>query len=290
MERKCYHICNRSFKVLFRDLDDFFMAINKLAVALNRTGDLILSLTIQSTHLHFTILSNNPIHFIEVFSIAYTRYFNNKYKNKGRIFFFSYRELKTTNEILVATNYTLKNPLHHNITGHPLFYKFSSIRLYFSNLLYGEEYYEDGKDGHFGKMCSHTQLKPSELSYSEKRKLFGSEQMSDKYIVIDRRVVSLDTIVEIHTVEVLYKTVRNFLYNMNCQLQEEKGNLYTEIDTSFLISNKISDIDICKFINQLIGFPESGRTYKMLSDDEIKYIMKYFLNLKVPPLQIKRCL
>lgn len=291
MKNNTYHIWNDSNKVIFRDEKDYIIFINKIAIFSHITNTLIIGYSVLSTHFHLIVKTTDLTKFNELLSKSYTKYFNNKYYCEGIIFNINNRVLVTINEVIIALNYVLKNALHHNLVEHPLSYRYSSVNQYFRREIYEKEYLEWIEQ-------SLNVRKPSELNRKDFRKLFGRFDVPDSFQVINNVEIKPDSFISIKIVEGLYKNSRNFIYNINKGLSEEitylekstlKKDIYINLNSSLSLGQKITDMDICLFIDKLINFPESKRSFKSIDDNELKIIYNHFMKIGVPKSALDRC-
>ena len=128
--KRIYHLClSGGNEVIFRNEMDYVIGINYLCMAAHKTETDLLAYSFMSNHVHICAQTKNPAEIIKHFRYSYTRYFNKKYKRKGRLgerLFFSL-EIEGLYHLLTAIAYILRNPLHHGVSATPFGYQYSSI-------------------------------------------------------------------------------------------------------------------------------------------------------------------
>lgn len=84
--KKTYHICiSAGDEIYCRDEEDYNRCFNSLAIAIAETESSLMAESIMSTHLHKCVRTEHPAELIQSFRWKYARYFNSKYKRKGRL-------------------------------------------------------------------------------------------------------------------------------------------------------------------------------------------------------------
>ncbi len=283
-EIKIYHICNLSTKVIFRNEEDFLIAICRLAACGHQTYTEIWAYSFMSTHFHLIVRTARIDDFINMFKVNLSRWHNHKYQASIRMNVSS-RELPDEGSIRIAMNYVLKNPIHHGLVEVAFRYPYSSTHLYFSDKINREQYYS-------GEYSQKDLSAPSELNSRLRKKMFGAHSLPDSYLVQDKKMILPETFVRINLVRTLYKSVRNFLYNMTKPLDEEiqmfgKDRLSINSQESRTsLFGKITDISVCEFIDNYI----SPKPYTQATPQE-KSILAIMLREKgVDSFQMERCL
>ncbi len=283
-ETKIYHICNLSDKVIFRDEDDYLVAICRLAACAYETAAEVWAYAFMSTHFHLIIRTADVRAFVRLFKINMSRWHNHKYSAGIRINV-GVRELMDEGAVRIATNYVLKNPIHHGLVDVAFRYPYSSAHVYFREQIFRAAYYS-------GEYTSKCYKSPADLGPDLERKLFGSHKLPDIYKVQDGRVVLPETFVKVGTVCTLYKTVRNFLYNMTRPLEEELrmfGESLESInsrESRVRLFGKLTDMQVCDIIDKYI-LPKS---YTQATSGEISVLSVMLREKGADDFQIERCL
>ncbi len=260
-----YHYCLSAQEVLCRDEEDYIRFINCYALALYGSGSISFADVVMSNHFHAVLSSGNIGLFSQKLRYSYTRYFNSKYKRTGILgkekAFWSI--LEGTMHICTAVSYVLRNPLHHGICPTPWGYKYSSIKSVFQKEM-----------GH--NISDSTGILPKRLYHKwlPKRAKYPQE-----YVMESIGTFKYECFTNVVQTEVLYGTVRNFIYCMSrlsgeewLKEQESDNNSCKPItleefekpvcgDNSALLyrneksrnrSHVIQDLELCKIIDTMI--------------------------------------
>lgn len=260
-----YHYCLSAQEVLCRDEEDYIRFINCYALALYGSGSISFADVVMSNHFHAVLSSGNIGLFSQKLRYSYTRYFNSKYKRTGILgeekAFWSI--LEGTMHICTAVSYVLRNPLHHGICPTPWGYKYSSIKSIFQKEM-----------GH--NISDSTGILPKRLYHKwlPKRAKYPQE-----YVMESIGTFKYECFTNVVQTEVLYGTVRNFIYCMSrlsgeewLKEQESDNNSCKPItleefekpvcgDNSALLyrneksrnrSHVIQDLELCKIIDTMI--------------------------------------
>ncbi len=282
--RNLFHVCNKSAKAIFRSEYDIIMAINRIANFAKNTDSQVFAFSVLSTHIHILIYTDNVKEFMRLFSISYTKLFNSRYNTSGKILHMKGRCLSTESEILIGLNYVLTNSFHHAVAEHPLSYRYCSINCYFNTAFSSQDHPNEVRNN---------------IYYDEYRHLLSRNFNKIGINILPNNCVKLSDFINIAAVENIYKSPRAFLYNINRALGEEyiknqfhdfSGGAILEKNSVYRYGKRILDFDICEFIDEHIDFPNSGRSFKQLTDKESNYIKQYFLSKGVSEFQIERCL
>lgn len=204
--KKTYHLCwSGSEEILFRSRRDYIHGIICLYIAAYETNSLLLAYCLMSNHVHICIRTEQKKTFIKAFRYSYTRYFNSRYRRRGRLGeprFFSL-EVSGLYHLLAAISYILRNPVHHGISPTPFAYEFSSARAVFRNELgFTLNAMPASKKKHHNQM-------------PDRHKLPAHVVMDDEGLIMP------ESIIDIADLEHQYSTVRSFLYYMNRVSGEE---------------------------------------------------------------------
>jgi len=200
------HLCLSSHdEVMFRNQEDLNYGFNCFAFAVMHTESRALCECFLTTHYHTGIQSYEPMAVMHLTRNAYARYFNTKYKRRGRLgekvyFVTTLNGIKRT---MVAINYILRQALHHGLTSTPFEYKNCSINALFRREL--------GKD-------TEVALVAEEMKYLH---LPSNVKIDGKYRMAASGLLLREDIIDCAYVESLYVTPRNFLFQMNAKSSEE---------------------------------------------------------------------
>lgn len=282
MEKELYlHISIKSDEVAFRVDEDFVQGINRLAlITISKKGNLI-AYCILSNHLHIIITSGDPQGFIKSFKCSYTKWFNNKYSRTGELFTPGDKivKLESIEHILIAIDYVLRNPIHHNITEYPTNYPYSSAKFYFSKQM-GFEIQIDNK------IDVKRLISKRNIPYTK------SLTFSASGIIYPYNFLS------IKRCESLYQSVRNFAFHLNRPLKEENISfLGNETDEKcsllYQLQNKvlrITDIEACNYIENYLKNNLNGKSFTQLTTIERNTLSEILLKIGCIDAQIRRCL
>jgi hypothetical protein len=256
----------------------------------------------MSNHIHICIRTEHKKHFIKAFRYSYTRYFNSRYRRRGKFGeprFFSI-EIKGLHHILAAISYILRNPVHHGVCSTPFAYEFSSARAIFNNEL------------GFTLRARPASKKKHHNQIPDRHKIPSHVRMDDEGLIMP------DSIVDTDDLEHQFSSVRAFLYYMNrvsgeewekeqekdktrvapVRLESIEAGIKSQTVEKMLIyeSGKAnyrrpSDIDICTEIDRNI-LPKYGKpSVYLLSRQEKQRIAEHlYKTLHIPEEQIRRCL
>ncbi len=256
---KIYHLCNMSPKVIFRNEEDFMIAISRLAACAYTTLTEVWAYSFMSTHFHIVVRTGSITEFIKLLKINYATWHNKKYLNNIQLNI-GKRELFNAGEIRTAVNYVLKNAIHHGIVDIAFKYPYSSAHLYFRDKIYTDEYYA-------GEHQPQDYSKPSELKTRTYRKLFSKHTIPDSYRILGEKMIMPESFVKIPIIEKLYSNVRDFMFHMNKPLKEElemfheNGQNFSESRISLF--GKLTDMQVCKIIDgQIAPKPYTAITLK----------------------------
>ncbi len=257
-EKRIYHLCNLSPKVIFRNEEDFMIAISRLAACAYDTETEVWAYAFMSTHFHLIVNTAAIDAFIKMFKINISMWHNKKYLKKINVSV-GKRSLESYKEILTAVNYVLKNPIHHKIVDIAFRYPYSSAHLYFRNQIDREDYFE-------GEKAVRKVLSPDKLSYRTKRKIFASHNVPPEYKVLDNRMILPESFVRLDRVHNLYQSARSFMYNMSKALKEEiimfrnDRESINSTESSVSLFGKLTDMELCAFVDNYL-YP---KTYAMI--------------------------
>lgn len=272
-----YHLFSKSDFVIFRDEEDYFSFVNKLASIGVLTNSRVIAFCVLSTHVHLVIESDDVDCFCLFLRRGFTRWWNRKYFGSSSFLFLDNRVLDSKSNLIVAINYVLKNPLHHSICKDISLYKFSSFGCYFSGDVVGDNF-----------KCF------SDFSFRLRRRLFGSVVLPSSFLFNDSGVV-FKSFVDFLFVESLYGSDRFFYYNMGRLLKEEIGvfdgdNVAMADSKLKLDCFRMSDIDVCNVIDGYVVNKFGYSSFLFLQSDDMDFITKVLSNMGISISQINRCI
>lgn len=294
MNNPILHVCSYSPKVIFRTEDDFNMVINRLAALSFKWNISVLCYSIMSTHLHMVLKGAYLSQFLSVFKKSLARYFNSKYLNKGTLLNLSKRELNSRLDVIFAVNYVLKNPIHHRISSTVFQYPFTSISCYFKNEIISFSRNEKIFNQPINELAIF-------LPLILRRKMFAKNQISKELEVFYYNdVVKPESFIDFKSVEMLYGNFSNFLYNMNKPLHEElqffgeKTNNSDLNDYRSIVSNRLTDIEVCRYVSDYINNKNNFSDIKLishifLSENDKEQLWSYLKTRGVTKNQFDRC-
>ena len=301
--KKTYHLClSAGDEIMFRDLEDYNRGFNCFALALYKSNSTGLVETFMSNHFHLMIQTEDPKEFMYNMRQPYSKYFNRKYCRNGRLGEKHHFQLEISglHHHLAAMSYTLRNALHHGVSPIPYAYPHSSVNSIFRK--------EMGK-------TSDERLIPQKSYY---RYIGRRAEYPSSYKMNKNGLFLRESVLDIAQVENMFVTPRSFDYYMgrktseDWQKEQSKDNLQIPpvrledieagarmqtLEAMMINENgkgnyrKISDIDLCIEIDQLI-LPEFGKgSVYLLSDCEKRKIAELmFRKYHINEMQIRRCL
>ena len=198
--RKTVHLCLSSHdEVLYRNEADLIMGFNCLALASLTTEARLLAEGFIPTHNHKLVQTDDFKALTHLERYSYTRYFNSKYSRRGRLgekecFCL---EIEGVFHMQTATNYVIRQGLHHGLAPTPFAYPHCSANAFFRKEL-GKNLPQE--------LCN---IKQQYKYLPHGKKLPDSYRMDKNGLILREQV--LDTAY----VEQLYIAPRNYLYQMN---------------------------------------------------------------------------
>lgn len=265
--KKLYHIDITSHsEVIARQEADFGFILNAIAATAFACNAELLADAEMSTHIHLVGFFENPMKFCMQLKIRLTKEFNFRYLRSGAMWdrgFFCI-ELEGINHITTAISYVLRNGLHHGQASCAFGYKYCAVNEFFA------------------KDRGLTPAKPSITSRNEiALHLPQHTEFPDEYAMDSNGVFLRSTFMDLQKVEILYRTPRSYITNLNRLTSEEwlkeqdkdseslgyeapridLTRIERRIDTKgmeTLLKNErgytfydhpVSDIDVCKIID-----------------------------------------
>lgn len=285
-ERNIYHMCNLSPVILFRQVEDYLVAISRLA-ACSRTFLVdVLAYCIMSTHYHLILRGeyDDVLKFLNVYRRNIIVRHNSTY-NSSMGTSVTCKQLIGDEAVIAGINYVLKNPIHHGIKSTAFSYPYSSTSCYFSNDFIREDYFQAEK-------IQARYNKPSDLLARDYKKLFVGHEVPDTFRIISNRMIVPETFVASKYVETIYSTPRNFAYQMNKPLKEDLYLLGNDIEainhqvSKTDLTGQISDIKACEIMDNYIA----PRTYAQIKDEDKSNLWKYLKRNGINYSQFQRML
>lgn len=301
--KKCYHICLSAGKeLLCRTEEDYIYCFNALALAIKETDSELLADSVMSTHIHYCVITSEPLALARRHKYKYTRHFNNKYHRKGSLMeqepFII--ELEGMHHILTAICYVLRNPLHHGVSPTPFGYRHCSASSIFLKEL----------GTSINKRQISRSLQHNHLPYRVK--------CPKEYRMDSRGLIFREDVVSGTYLEHLFGTPRSYLYYMN-RISSEEWLKEQEKDNSdappitlkmieYGIKNQtlaqmlshehgrsdyrmLTDMQLCEMIDEkLISHIGKESVYSLSSSDKKHIANLLSENFRISDAQIMRCL
>lgn len=182
-----------SDKILFRDEEDFKVAMNYVAVVKYVTGVNILAFILMSNHVHFVLecMEKEAVDYINRFKGLYGKHFQRKYgvKEYMRRNDIDIRPLKMEDESLHrAIAYVLMNSVSARLCVYSNEYRWGSGRAYYSSMV--EEGVRLG----------------SKSKRAQQRALHSWVPLNPEWILLKDGYISPSSYVSVSFVEALYRT------------------------------------------------------------------------------------
>ena len=198
--RKTCHLCLSSHdEVLYRSEADLRFGFNCLAIAVLETESRLLAEGFLSTHNHSLVQTDHEKELGFRSRNAYSRFFNTKYKRRGRlgeknIFIL---EIEGLHHTMAGLNYVNRQGLHHGLATTPFDYVHCSANAFFRKEL--------------GKAFI-----PALISESRKSRFLPSNvRLPAKYRMDESGLLLREDIIDTAYVQQLYVSPRSFLMQMN---------------------------------------------------------------------------
>ena len=301
--KKTFHLCwSGGNELLFRSREDYVHGILCLCIAAHKTSTRILAYCLMSNHVHLCIRTEYKAAFIKAFRYPYSRYFNSKYRRRGRLGerqFFSL-EVEGLFHTLTAIAYILRNPLHHGVCSSPLGYEYSSVRAAFRKEL-GYSFSSNAS----GYKITHKDIP-------------DRNKIPDLIKASSGRMVRPENIIDTTDLEHMFSTARSYLYYMNRlsgesweKEQQNDNNGHRPISLEMLevgaygtplrqmLANEsgrsnyrsITDIDLCEEIDKRLIMRHGVSTIYELSEHRAAQLAAFLKRTyRASDEQIARCL
>ena len=304
--KQLYHVCLTAHsEVLLRNIEDVRMITNLTALAAWRTGTEILTDSQMSTHKHEMLSSEDPRRFALREMLSITKSFNKRHGRKGPLFDNDpfILPLRGPRHVQMATNYSLRQGLHHGQSETAFDYPWSTCNSIFPT--------ERG----VAPVAAVYKGRGELLSCLPRNAEFPDEWEADENGILLRRSFE-----QLAMVENWYGTARNFLFSMIRRTSDEwlaeqnkdaeggqpvsldmleKGYSAEDIKSMLAFENNRKftdtpkhDMDVCELIDrEMLGRFGASSVYA-LSDGQKKHLadeLRYDVGIRSEK-QISRCL
>ncbi len=271
---------------MFRVPADYYQGINRACLAAHTYETELLAYAFMSNHFHIIAKTNNPSGYISSIRNGYTKWFNHKYCRKGSLGTRSFHAVTLVGyeHTLEAVTYVLRNAVHHKVNSYPSGYPFCSARYYFIK-----------------ELGIQNQYVPIN-GWDEQRKVLSIKKKLPKGYILDKTgLLVQENILKTKIVEQLYGSPRKFMFYMNKLSGEEKVLLQVESwmgkkahelleNNKLANSNRISDVDVCQYIDLWLKKNKKGAPYTALSVQEKLNLGRLLKRKGVGSTQAARCL
>ncbi|HOO43076.1 MAG TPA: hypothetical protein PLQ82_15260 [Desulfobacteraceae bacterium] len=281
---KMYHVFSEGENVLFRENSDYIFFNNKFASSTYTYQLQDLAETTMSSHFHSLVETADEKAVDDViFKLrkAYALYYSSKYGYSiGDSFRISKLEISGRESILKELIYIMKNPVHHYVTVYPLSYPFSSVAYIFIDSLMPPVFI-DALNARTSKIC--------ELSFRQKKRLIGLDEVPDNWLVLDNNMILPSSYINTVRIRAFWNNnVKSFMYDINKNLTDARKEIISA-DNLDIRASGFSDIDVCRIIDDFSA--QAGRkSFHFLNTHERNSIIRILKQKAVIEEQIRRCL
>ena len=256
---------------MYRSEQDLIMGFNCLALAVLETESRLLAEGFMSTHNHKLVQTDNISELLKKERYAYTRFFNSKYKRKGKLgenLAFSL-EIEGLFHTQTAANYVIKQGLHHGLVSTPFEYPHCSSNAFFRKEL--------GKDYTPALLEDHARYKY----------LPHNHELPLSYRMAESGLILREDILDTAYVQEIYISPRNFLYQMNRLTDSKVVEEQLKDNTAPPVTLETIEKGVQEFDMRQALVMEQGRVDRsILTDIEMCTIIdKYY----VPDFQKTSC-
>lgn len=282
-----HHVYSKGEMVIFRDADDYIHFQNRLAIAKFGKNIKIVAFSIMSTHVHLIVETWDEDalnEFISDIKWAYFVHYKRKYGHSlpKEFFHIQYKdeELEYGNKKNQVI-YVLKNPLHHQICASIFAYEYSSARYTYLEEMFGEK---------FSKVYLSGLKKVSELGARKIRQISGFSPLNENTLVdSESGAISPLSFVDIHKARAYWgQSIGGYIMNLHYKPKDSAGE-YIDEDALCVQTDKLSDIDVCKIIDDFAK--ECGvKSFAFLSDEDKARLVRMLYDRFISKAQIERCL
>lgn len=232
--RKTCHLCLSSHdEVMYRSDADLRMGFNCLAIAVLETESRLLAEGFLTTHNHSLVQTDAEKELGFRSRYAYSRYFNSKYKRRGRLGEKDYfiLEVQGLHHTLAALNYVNRQGLHHGLGTTAFDYAHCSVNAIFRKEL--------GKS-----------FEPRLIADSRRnRYLPANVRLPARYRMDESGLLLREDIIDMAYVKELYISPRSFLWHISKvsdgkDVEEQKRENDTPPITMESIESDVPDFDL----------------------------------------------
>ena len=279
-----YHICNSSPVILFRQVEDFLIAISRLAVCSYVSIVEVFAFSIMSTHFHFIIRGERKRvdEFIRLYRRSVVVAHNTTYNARVRLPI-TCNLLEGEDSVISAMNYVLKNPIRHGIAQTAFSYPYSSVSCYFKEHFSRADYFPRER-------ISVATKSPYDLTTRDYKRLFSNYDVPQTFRILSDRMVDPQSFVAIKRVETIYSSAKNFSYHMNRPIKDDvrmfgdNTKLINEHLSKSLLVGQISDLKACEIMDDYIA----PRKYTEITKEETAILWRYLKPKGVSYTQFQR--
>lgn len=271
---------------MYRSEADLNFGFNCFAVAALSTETRALAEGFMSTHHHSMVQSDSPRELMFRNRNAYSRYFNTKYKRKGRLGekYYFLLEVEGLYHLQAALDYVNRQGLHHGLAATPFDYPYGSSNTFFRKEL--------------GKVKTPDLISPSKRSQF----LPSNVRIPEQYRMNSSGLLLREDILDTTYVEEVYITPRNYLFHMNrtgneerdIQAQKEENDtppitldvietnvpdyepgLSRTLEQGKVNHSRMTDIELCQLIDdkllpKIFRNPEEASVYALTQSQRAK--------------------
>lgn len=247
-------------RILFKDDDDFRVAMNYVALAAYLTGVNVLSFILMSNHVHFVLecSRDGAEAFINRFKMLYGRHYCRKYNCKDflRRIKVDIRELKIEDESLFrGIAYVQMNCVAANICAHPSMYPWGSGAVFFNRNKLPSKRVGDYSDRTMIKLLK-TKVK-----------------LPDDYIICDEGYILPQSFVRVQFVESLFRTPKRYDYFLNTS---SKARARMEKSAAPSFSDQLILGGVKNLCNSLYRVGSYSELQDSMRAEVIKYLSVHF--------------
>jgi len=304
--KKFYHICITAHsEVLLRNIDDVRLFTNTMAHCAWRNHVELLTDSIMSTHLHETVLCEDPFRFVWSQLLSFTKAFNHRHGRSGSLFDSHpfIQQLVGPRHTNMAICYSLRQGFHHGISETAFEYPWSTCNYLFPK--------ERGASSPSPLYCD---------TNSIRKLICKNAETPDGWTADENGILLRNSFEQLNYVENWFSTAKSYIYSMVRKTSEEwvndqkkdetnektvtlqyleKG--YSDDDIKMMLANegnskfinkRMSDFELCSIIdNDLIRKYKKNSIYSLPVDTRKKIgeILYHDLNVKSAQ-QVSRCL
>lgn len=246
--------------ILFRDDDDFRVAMNYVAIAAFVTGVYVLAFILMSNHTHFVAACpyQKAILFSNHFKTLYGRYYARKYETKNflRRLGVDYKQVWQEDESLIrAIAYVQMNCVAANICPYSNMYRWGTGSVFFND-----------NQVHASNLGEMSETKQAKMLHS-------NVSLPKNYKVCDEGYILPESYIPVKYVEEQFISSNRYLFFLN-KSSKAKAHLEKDAAPSFSDQVLVAAVrDLCRSLYRCSGFNELTEANK---SDLIKNIKSRF--------------